>query len=33
MPCRGWCEVIVHHSITENNAAGTRFPMLTHTNY
>jgi len=32
-PRRGRREVIVHRNVTENTAAGTKFPMLTHTNY
>jgi hypothetical protein len=32
-PLRGRREVIIHHSVADNIAARTQFPMLTHTNY
>jgi hypothetical protein len=32
VPRRGRHEVVVHRTVAEN-AAGTQFPMLTHTNY
>jgi hypothetical protein len=32
-PGRGRREVIIHRNATDNTAASTQFPMLTHTNY